>query len=355
MKFLRNAWYVVAWCTDIKRELFERTVINESLVLYRTSENKVVCLSNRCPHRFAPLHLGRIVDDRVECGYHGLVFDGSGRCTHNPHGDHKIPQAACVQSYLVEERHNLVWIWMGNKDLADPSKIPDFSCLTDTLKFSSVVGAIEMNANYELITDNLMDLSHVEYVHRGILGSDAISRGKTEVIDEGATLHSNRWCPDGLAPPAWDAMFGNYGKHVDHWLNMRWNAPAHMLLDVGITPTGKHRDDGIWMLGTDILTPSTEEKTFYFWGVSRAYALDDPAAGEAWVAAIDGAFSGQDKPMLEAQQRMIGNRDLWELNPVLIPADAGAVRARRKLAALIAAESAREEEKPAGEKRIVMV
>ncbi|KQW69876.1 hypothetical protein ASC67_05155 [Methylibium sp. Root1272] len=111
-----------------------------------------------------------------------------------------------------------------------------------------------------------------------------------------------------------------------------------MLLDVGITPTGKDRSDGIWMLGTDILTPSTSSKTYYFWGVSRAYALDDPKAGEAWIAAIDGAFSGQDKPMLEAQQRVIGNRDFWSMKPVLISADAGAVRARRKLAAMIEAE-----------------
>lgn len=338
MEYLRNAWYVVAWSSEIGRQLFERTVIEESLVLYRTSDNEVVCMRNICPHRFVPLHRGELVDDLVECGYHGLRFDRRGKCVHNPHGDGKIPQAAKVQAYVVEERHSLVWVWMGDAAKADRDAIPDFSCLTDTWKYATVGGTIEMNADYQLITDNLMDLSHVEYLHRGILGSEAISRGVTEVIEDGPTLHSNRWCPDGLAPPAWDAMFGHYGKPVDHWLNMRWNAPAHMLLDVGIAPTGKSRDEGIWMWGTDILTPSARGKTYYFWGVSRAYALDDPAAGEAWIQAIDGAFSGQDKPMLEAQQSVIGERDLWDLNPVLIQADAGAVRARRKLAALIAVE-----------------
>ena len=336
--FLRNAWYVAAWGKEIGRALFERTIIDEPIVLFRKEDGSVAAIGNRCPHRFAPLSSGKLVGDRVQCGYHGLEFGADGRCAHNPHGE-VIPKAAVVRRYPAVEKHGLVWLWMGEAQ-PDETKIPDFSCLTEEAGFTTVGGTIHIKSNYELITDNLMDLSHAEYVHEGILGSEAIKRGKTEVKEEGETLWSNRWCPDGLAPPAWDAAFDHYGKPVDHWLYMRWNAPAHMLLDVGITPTGKHRDDGVWVLGTDILTPETATTTHYFWGISRTYRRDDPATSELWRQAIKGAFEGQDKPMLESVQRMMGTRSFDGLNPVMIAPDAGAVRTRRVLAKMIADEGA---------------
>jgi vanillate O-demethylase monooxygenase subunit len=220
---------------------------------------------------------------------------------------------------------------MGDPAMADPATIPDFSCHTDD-RFPTVSGVIEMHGNYELITDNLMDLTHVEFVHQGILGSEAIKLGEHEISQDGTTVYSNRWCPNGLAPPAWDAMFGNYGKPVDHWLYMRWDAPCHMLLDVGITPTGRPRDEGIWMYGTDILTPKDETSTYYYWGASRSYRLDDAAAGEEWERAIKMAFGQQDKPMIEAQQHMLGLHgatDIDEVDAVLLTTDSGPVRCRR--------------------------
>ena len=338
MSYLRNAWYAAAWGNEVSRNLMSRTLLGDSVLMYRTETGEAVAIGNRCPHRFAPLDRGRLVGDDVQCGYHGLHFDRGGACIFNPHGDGKLPSNARVPSYPLVEKYNLIWLWMGESAMADPALIPDFSCLTDTSRFTTVSGLITMKANYELITDNLMDLSHVEFLHEGILGSDAIKRGEHEVQEDGDTIHSNRWCPDGLAPPAWDAMFGHYGKPVDHWLNMRWDAPANMLLDVGITPTGKHRDEGIWVYGTDILTPETETSTHYFWAISREYARDDEAASDAWRAAIAGAFDGQDRPMLEAQQAMIGDAEFESLKPALIRADLGTVKARRKLRELIAAE-----------------
>lgn len=335
--FLRNAWYVAAWSEEVGAGLFERTVIGESLLLFRKPDGSPVALTNMCPHRFAPLNLGTLADGVVECPYHGLRFDARGTCVHNPHGDGHIPAKARLRSYPVVERHAMLWVWMGDDALADPAGIPDFSCHTDP-RFPRVGGVIEMHAQYELITDNLMDLTHVEFVHRGILGSDAIKRGAHEIVQNGTTVYSNRWCPDGLAPPAWDMMMGHYGKPVDHWLNMRWDAPAHMLLDVGITPTGKSRDEGIWVYGTDILTPRDERSTWYFWGVCRSHDVDNPAVSEAWTRAIDAAFAGQDKPIIEAQQRMMGTRTFEELDPVLLGTDSGPMRCRRLLRKLIDAQ-----------------
>jgi len=326
---LSNMWYVGAWSNEIKDQaLFERTIAGVSLVMFRQKDNEIAVINNMCPHRFAPLSMGKLVGDTVECRYHGLRFDASGQCVHNPHGQGNIPAKACVDSYPAVERHDMIWIWMGDPTLADPDQIPDFSCHTSA-QFPTVCGVIEMEANYELITDNLMDLSHVEYVHEGILGSDAIKCGEHEVIQSGTTVYSNRWCPDGLAPPAWDAMFGHYGKSVDHWLYIRWDAPAHMLLDVGITPTGTPRNNGIWMYGTNILTPKDDNSTHYFWAVSRSYRIDDPAAGAEWEGAIKAAFVGQDKPMIEGQARMMNGRTVNELEPVLLTTDSASVRCRR--------------------------
>ena len=339
--FLKNAWYAAAWSDEVTEDLFERTIIGQSLLFYRDAQGQAVVLNNRCPHRSAPLQMGKRRGDVIECPYHGLRFDKSGSCVHNPHGDGRIPEKMMTPAYPVEEKHLMLWVWMGDPDLADPTRIPDFSCHTDE-RFKMVKGVIKMDGYYELITDNLMDLTHVEYLHDGILGSDAISRGEQNVEQVGTTIWSNRWCPDGMAPPAWDKLFKDYGKPVDHWLYMRWDAPAHMLLDVGVTPCGKPRGEGVWMYGTDILTPQDEHSTYYFWAASRAHDLDDPCYDDIWAGAIELAFGQQDKPMIEAQQKMLqlhGGHDMDDVEAVYLPTDVGPMRARRCLKNLIEAEA----------------
>ncbi len=338
-EFLNNAWYAAAWSDEVGQALFERTIIDRSILFYRDPDGVALAMNNACPHRSAPLHLGKLHGDVVECPYHGLKFDRSGMCIYNPHGNQKIPSRARTYKYPLEERHDMLWIWMGDAAYADPATIPDFSCHTDS-RFPTVKGVIEMHGYYELITDNLMDLTHVEFVHEGILGSEAIKRGEHHVHQAGTTIWSNRWCPEGLAPPAWDAIFGNYGKDVDHWLYMRWDAPAHMLLDVGITPTGRPREEGIWIYGTDILTPKDSGSTYYFWGVSASNGDEGPHVLEQWEQAIQAAFGGQDKPIIEAQHAMIrqrGGNDIEDVEHVMLQTDSGPVRCRRQLKTLIAA------------------
>ena len=336
--FMRNAWYVVAWSAEVKRSLFARVVCGEPIVLFRKQDGTVAALSDRCPHRFAPLHRGSLLDnDVIQCAYHGLEYGTSGQCVRNPNGNGVVPKAAVLRKYPVVERYSLIWLWWGTPEEVDEALIPNFGCLVDP-QYRTVGGVIQMAAHYELIADNLMDLSHVGFLHAGILGSEAIPRGKHKVRQDGNTVHSNRWCPDGIAPPAWGAMFDNYTKPVDHWLDMRWNAPAHMLLDVGITPTGRPRSEGIAAWGTDILTPESDTSTHYFWAISRNWALGDPNVDETWRKAIDIAFGHQDKPMIEAVQQMMGSTAFEELAPVLLDVDAGAMLPRRLLTRFIAEE-----------------
>ena len=132
MSFLRNVWYAAAWGNEIKAgELFQRTLLNEPVVFFRDTQGNAQAIADRCPHRFAPLGMGILKGDAVRCPYHGLEFDGSGACVHNPHGDGAIPKAAKVKAYPLVERYSLLWIWMGDPHLADAALIPDFNCMDE--------------------------------------------------------------------------------------------------------------------------------------------------------------------------------------------------------------------------------
>jgi vanillate O-demethylase monooxygenase subunit len=185
-----------------------------------------------------------------------------------------------------------------------------------------------------------MDLSHVAFLHKNGIGSDAIATGKHQVQQHGTTIFSDRWCPDAPAPPVWDALFGDYGKNVDHWLDMRWDPPGNMLLDVGVTPAGHPRSHGISTLGLDILTPETATRTHYFWAMTRDFGQQDPQLDDLITGATDQAFLHEDLPMLEAVQTQMGARTFDEMKPLLLPFDEGAVRARRVVAAVLQAKRA---------------
>ena len=334
--YLHNAWYVAAWSYEVSRTLFSRTLLEQPILLYRKENGDAVAIGNACAHRLAPLEKGKLVADTVQCPYHGLRYDSTGQCVLNPHGDGMIPPRMTVPTYPLIERYNMIWLWMGDARKADSSMIPDFSCHLDP-ELALVGGVIEMKANYELITDNLLDLAHGEFVHEGLLSSPAITRSKLETIQNGTTIYSNRWMPNGEALPAHAMLWDSYipEKNCDQWAYMRWDAPAHMLLDVGITGLDRPRGEGAWIYGTDILTPKDAYNTYYFWGITRAYKIGDPTAGELWRQVIKGAFEGQDQVIIEAQQRMLGTRTLKEANAVMFSSDTAALRARRELAKLV--------------------
>src|SRR5260370_11583536 len=131
--YLRNAWDVAGWSDNLADgQLLSRTILKEPIVLFRKSDGHIAALQDRCPHRFAPLHMGKIVGgDRVQCPYHGLEFDASGACVLNPHGTKNIPPRARVRSYPVTEKHKAIWIWMGEQP-PDLPKAP-YSTVPDTV------------------------------------------------------------------------------------------------------------------------------------------------------------------------------------------------------------------------------
>lgn len=340
--YLRSTWYVAGWSSEIvKGQLLARTLLDEPVVFWRDNEGAARALLDRCPHRFAPLSMGKVPPDgeSVQCPYHGLEFGKNGQCTLNPHGDGSIPRAATVKTFPVEERWGTVWIWMGDATLADASLIPDYSCL-DTEQHHVATGSLQVDANYLLEVDNIMDLSHIQFLHANTLGGDA-ARGQSEVRQEGNSVWSLRETHDELLPEfLYQAFDIPMGRRVDRWLDVRWDAPSNLLLLSGAAATGQPRESGRGTPIAHFFTPSSWKRTHYFFAISldkKAWP-DGAERAPQIVEGIRGPFLHEDSPMIEAQQRRIGNADFWSLNPVLLSSDAPGVRARRVLQGLIQGE-----------------
>jgi vanillate O-demethylase monooxygenase subunit len=336
---LRNAWYVAMWAQDLPRkELVHRRILDEPILLFRDTDGSAVALADRCPHRFAPLHMGALLPDgRVRCGYHGLEFNSQGQCVRNPHGGQRIPPALAVREYPVEERHTLLWIWMGDRT-PDPALIPDFSLLDATpADRISKRDWIMMEASWELITDNLLDLSHISYLHVGILGNEDTVPAEIKVEEKDDTLYVSRWMPGVRPPSLFDMMFRRDGKSVDLWTTMRWDAPGCMLNDAGVTASGTPRSEGTGIHGTHFLTPSTATSTYYHFAAARQNPLpgtDTPEVLSELSRLRRIAFKEQDEPMICAQQQAV-NELGDSAAPVLLSIDAGPVRYRRVLERLL--------------------
>jgi len=273
------------------------------------------------------------------CGYHGLTFSPAGKCIRNPFAE-RIPAGTDVPVFATRERDGIVWLWGGTADQVDEAKIPDFSFVPDTPHSRTIHGYTLMQANYEYGTDNLLDLSHIEFVHRGTFaGQGVIFAGQHSVRQDGETLHSN-WFVPGIKPPS--VAYGRYPPDavVDHWLDMRWNAPASMRLLIGACPHGQARDTGFELPQAHILTPASEHETHYFWSSTRYHDLAS-AETDAMLAKMFGeAFDLEDKPMIEAAYSNVRGQGFWAQKPVSLGIDQGGTRARRQLEKMIAREQA---------------
>ncbi len=335
--FLANIWYLAGWSEELRDAILSRRLFDRQIALFRASDGAVKAIADRCPHRFAPLSLGERQGDTVQCPYHGLTFDGMGKCVHNPYSD-KIPAAAKVDAWACVERHGMIWLWGGEATAADPALIPDFSMVEDNAYTRVVRGYTLLEAPYEFGTDNLMDLSHIEFVHKGsFAGNGVIFAGKHDVIEQGDTIQSNWWMPGVKAPPH---TMGVYDPEMitDHWLDMRWNAPASMQLEIGACPESGDRSQGVVAQQCHILTPASATTTHYFWATTRYHDLDFKDVDEFLKTMFAQAFDEEDKPIIKAAYENLEGEDFWAAKPLSLGIDAGGTRARRKIEAMLKAE-----------------
>lgn len=340
MKFLKNTWYPAMWAKDLEPgSMVGRTIINEPVLFARKPDGSLAAMSDVCPHRYVPLSLGRMLENgRVQCVYHGLEFDSSGHCVRNPHGEGKIPTGLCTRTYAVQEKHTIIWIWMGEQT-PDLTTIPDFSLMDDADDgMSRGRDSMVIEANYLLIADNLLDLSHANFLHDGILGLPEHSSAKITVDQTGNTVRTGRWMPDVPVARLHDLLFKRDGKKVDMWNDIRWDAPGCLILTHGFATPGCDRADAFEFRAVHLLTPETACRTHYAYGIVRTPTADEPEVQAEVAETRRFVFEQQDKVVLEAQQRRLGNRSFSDAKPVLLSVDAASVRMRRIVDKLIADE-----------------
>lgn len=342
--FLRNAWYVAAWESEIGDAPFARKILNEPVVMFRT-DSGIVALEDRCCHRALPLSMGRVVGNQLQCGYHGLEFDASGACVKVP-GQTHVPPGAQVRSYPVVQRYGWVWIWTGDPARADEGFLPDWSWL-DSPEWKTIPGRdstpMHVGGNYLLVSDNLFDITHLTYVHASSIGASSIVDFpvKTERFDRG--VRQTRIIYDRPAAPFYQKA-GDFKGNVDRWIITDSVMPGYILADAGsvevgtgITPGEVEAGRGVEMRILNLPTPETENSTHYFYAHARHFHVDSPEWDEIYRTQFTQVFD-EDKVVLEAQQRrMDSHPDAAEID---INADAPNIQVRRMMDELISAEQA---------------
>ncbi|MGC2778647.1 MAG: aromatic ring-hydroxylating dioxygenase subunit alpha [Bradyrhizobium sp.] len=334
--WLRNCWQVIAFSQEIAHTPLARTVIDEPVVLFRTGSGEAVALADRCPHRLTPLSLGRVVGDQIQCGYHGLCFDRDGVCVRVP-GQDTVPSKARVQKYPLVERYKLAWIWMGNAELADPSQIPDVHWLDDPA-WAVSEGYHHFAANYQLVNDNLLDLSHESFVHEETIGNEAVAEAPVSVSLEGDVVRVHREMFNIDAPPFYKKTTGFTGK-INRWHTTKFTAPGLHVIENGSMPAdAPDKGHALERKVLNLITPETVTSSHYFWGIVRQFKIDDQELTDYIRNGIRHTFD-QDKEILEAQQRTIGPDPDKVSFPVAIRVDGGPIQGRKLLQAMLAREA----------------
>ena len=337
-----DCWYAAAYDVEVGRSLLARTIAQHHLVLYRRSDGQAAALENACWHRLMPLSEGKLEGDNVACGYHGLVYDGDGRCVFMP-SQQTINPAARVRSYPLVERHRFVWVWLGDPARADPAQVPDLHW-NDDPEWGGDGKVIHAKCSYKLVIDNLMDLTHETFVHAGSIGQSAVAEVPFQVTHGPDTAKVTRWMID-IDPPPFLRMQLEWKRRepagrVDRWQIIDFRPPSTIVIDVGVAPTGTgapegDRSQGINGMVLNTITPETETTCHYFWALTRNYCIADQQLTTLLREGNARVFA-QDEAALAAQQQAIERypeKQFYNLN-----IDGGAMLARRLLDQMIAAE-----------------
>lgn len=352
MPFLKNVWYCAGFSHELDDgNLVGRKLVGENVLLYRTEAGEAVAMSDVCPHRFAPLSEGRRIGDNISCPYHGLEFSSDGQCVRNPNGDKgtktdiKPPKVARLKIYPLEERWGILFIWMGNPANADPGMIPDFSMTEQREGVKTVYGHHLTEAHYELVTDNLLDRTHVQFLHPMLdLGYDFPENFERKYHTEqiGNVIWDYHCELNSPKLPMLDLLWPDAPDLLENFFDVRWEAPAHMLLDSGVVEMNTDRKVGSNSPGANMLTPADENSTHYFWNMCRNQNLDSKEADEGIQKGISHTFANEDGRMVGLVAQNMETHDLLSLKPLLLPSDEAAIRARRIIKAMLAEEAAEE-------------
>jgi phenylpropionate dioxygenase-like ring-hydroxylating dioxygenase large terminal subunit len=337
--FIKNCWYVAAFGDEISNRPLGRRILGEDLVLFRDSNGTVAALEDRCCHRGLPLSLGELNGDLIRCHYHGLEYDRTGKCVFIP-GQKAVPSAARVRSYPICERGRAIWIWMGDPEQADESAIPVFPWFDDP-GWAWKGKPFRIECNYQLLNDNLLDLSHLAYVHRRTLGGDpeVHFNAQMETTHTERSVKVIRRMPDCEPPPTYSRMVKLNGR-VDRWQEIEFVPGLITLYSGGVDAgTGAYegrREGGFQLRLFDAVTPESETSTLNLFCCGHNFRVNEPEVTNQLFTEFESVL-GEDIRVLEAQQARLGNST--NRSSVNLSIDAPGILARRLLAAMSARET----------------
>jgi vanillate O-demethylase monooxygenase subunit len=342
--FIRNTWYVACSLDELHAlgdKPLGRTICNEKMAIFKGPDGKVAAVEDFCPHRGAPLSLGRVCQGHLQCGYHGLQMGVDGRTVSMP--GQRVRGFPAIKAFAAIERYGFVWVWPGDQDQANADRMPVFEFL-DHPDWAYGGGLYHVQADYRLMIDNLMDLTHETYVHAGSIGQPEIDEAPCETRLEGDRVITQRFMQGIQAPPFWQMAMRAQGLDpqatVDRWQICRFSPPSHIMIDVGVALAGHGgfdapADKKTYSVVVDFITPETESSHWYHWGMARNFKPEDTDLTER-IRQGQGRIFNEDMQMLQLQQENLSRSPDRKL--LMLGIDAGGVQSRRVIERLLAQE-----------------
>ena len=331
--FIMDDWYVAAFGQEVKDQLLARTLLGQRVVLYRAANRQVVALEDRCPHRSMPLSAGTLEHDTIVCGYHGFRFNTEGNCIEVP------SQATCpanigIKSYRTYERGPVVWIWMGDPNKADLSKLPPQDWLEDP-QWETSQGYLHLQASYVRLHENLLDLTHLSFLHAKSFGTPDYAKATFESeIGDGQFALLRNVVPTTL-PPVWGVPTGLTGQGQAARI-VRSAFRSVGVHEVSVSFYDCHVSESerktFRIRTAHMPTPETATSTHYFIVHGRDFAQGDAASTQFMHDQLFVAFQ-EDVDGLALQEQALATTAPEDLYEFSVAADGPAVAMRRYLLA----------------------
>ncbi len=335
---IHNSWYVVAQSQEISREPMSRQILGTSIVLYRTEAGEAVALQNRCCHRSFPLAEGFLQGDDIVCNYHGLRYNCKGQCVAIPMQD-TVSKKIKIKSYALIEKNGFIWIWMGNPDEADISSLPHPEWL-GSADWDMYVGYLHIKGSYVALHENLLDLSHLTFLHSTTFGTPeyALAPIETEINEADIQVWRRVKCE---LPAIYAKPLGWQGQKALRSSGSQFVAPG-LHINTGLLKnleqpelqSEQQREQQQPPLPTikvaQLITPESNHSTHYWYAGCRNFARHQPEMTE-FMAKANGAAFAEDQFAIEQISILQSTDTDPDYSEINIASDKAGVQMRRQL------------------------
>jgi phenylpropionate dioxygenase-like ring-hydroxylating dioxygenase large terminal subunit len=324
-----NCWWVAALSTEVDRTLMGRWLLNTAVLLYRTEDGRVAALEDRCPHRGAPLSIGSLKGDTVQCGYHGFTFAPDGACIKVPSMKSAV-SAIRVRSFPVIEKAPFIWVYLGDPDALDSvPAAPDLPWTTDP-SFAVVTGRINMAANFMLLKENVLDLTHFGYVHAATFKiTDWVDPPKVTVEGDTVTYRQS-FVGSPLPPPFAEALARPAGMPFNRENYGSFVSPALQVANVDFIDPARPAEVAGRFRICHATTPIDADHMLYYYALGRDHGTAPDLMNK--FEALSKVGFDEDKLVIEAIQaaRLKDPTDPadWEVS---VKSDTAGIQGRRAL------------------------